>query len=315
MQKGIFLSGGSRMFRGMIRSVKGREILDSDGQRAAQAQVELADGSIGTAGASERNPAEAADEITAVWGPRLSGRAAGRQQELDRFLMKQKEEKRDRSGGAMLAVSLACAQAAARSLNLSLYRYLGGLYANRLPALLYTISVSKSRAFAWDGSIPNKTNVFEIMLTPLDAKGLCDGLWKAAEIHRSLERILESRGMIPEKEFCAENILHLMHQAIRQAGEDPDQFSLFLEMPENTMTIRPQKENSLTAILELARHAQQGGLGIVLDCSEDQTGETAYADLATAIGAGWIKEKAPGRQAHTARLNRLIQIEEELRDL
>lgn len=283
------------MFKGMIRSVKGREILDSDGQRAAQAQVELADGSIGTAGASGNNSAKAADEITAVFGPRLSGRAAGKQYELDRLLLRQKKERTQCTDGAVLAVSLACAQAAARSLNIPLYQYLGGIYANRLPVPLYTMIAS---------------GTFEIMLAPLNTVSFREGLWKAVRIYQALERDTKST-----EEFSKEQAAQLVLQAIKETGENPQDFSILWEMPLNTVTVRPQKEDSLSRILDRTRHLQHGGLGIVFDCCADRTGETAFADLAVAVGAGWIRTGVPGMAEHAARLNRMIQIEEELKEM
>ena len=146
-----------------IREVKGREILDSRGNPTVEAEVELVCGARGWAavpsGASTgkfeavelrdggqrylgKGVQKAVQHINGELSRMMIGKDAQDQKEVDRLLLAADgTENKERLGAnAVLAVSLACAQAVSQALALPLYRYLGGTGACRLPVPMMAVT-------------------------------------------------------------------------------------------------------------------------------------------------------------------------------
>ena len=195
-----------------IVKVRGREILDSRGNPTVEAQVFLADGTVGRgaapSGAStgefealelrDGDPAryggkgvrKAVEHINTVICETLRGMDASRAYTVDKAMI-QADGTKDKSklgANAILAVSIACARAASISLGIPLYRFLGGVNANRLPVPMMNILNGGAHA-------ANTVDVQEFMIMPVGAKSFREGLRWCAEVFHALAALLKSRGL------------------------------------------------------------------------------------------------------------------------
>ena len=145
-----------------IEKVHGREILDSRGNPTVEAEVYLMDGTVGRgvapSGASTgefealelrdkedgrylgKGVRQAVKNINTEIQKALVGHDASNSYQIDNILIQLDgtEDKSHLGANAMLAVSIACAKAAAEALGIPLYRFLGGVNGNRMPAVSYT---------------------------------------------------------------------------------------------------------------------------------------------------------------------------------
>jgi enolase len=195
-----------------IEDVIGREILDSRGNPTVEVDVFLTDGSVGTAlvpsgastGAHEAVELRDGDDaryggkgvLTAVghindtMRPELIGVDAVDQIGLDRLLidLDGTPNKGKLGANALLGVSLAVAHAAAESVGLPLYRYLGGAAARTLPVPLVNILNGGKHAI-------DSTDFQEFMIAPLGAPTFREGLRWAAETFHALGSLLHDEGL------------------------------------------------------------------------------------------------------------------------
>lgn len=194
-----------------IVSVHAREILDSRGNPTVECEVALSDGSVGRAsvpsGAStgtfeavelrDRDGSRyrglgvktAVQKIHEVIAPAIKGLEATNQSGLDASLVElDGTPNKSRLGAnAILAVSMAVAHAAARSVGLPLYRYLGGVQARTMPVPLMNILNGGRHA-------ANSLDVQEFMIVPAGADTFADALRIGSEVFYSLRRLLEGKG-------------------------------------------------------------------------------------------------------------------------
>jgi enolase len=194
-----------------ITQVKGREVLDSRGNPTVEAVVTLKDGSTGQAivpsGAStgEHEAVELRDGDAKRFGGKgvlmavghvnreiakcVIGRDASRQEEIDNALIKLDgtENKSNLGANAILAVSMACARAAAESRDLPLFRYLGGEKAHVLPVPMMNILNGGRHA---DSTVDFQ----EFMIQPWGASTFSEGLRWGVEIFHSLKKVLKDKG-------------------------------------------------------------------------------------------------------------------------
>jgi len=194
-----------------ITKILGREILDSRGNPTVEADVFLADGSMGRAavpsGAStgEHEAAELRDgdkgrylgkgtrnavqNILNDIAPALVGTDAERQQQIDRMMLSlDGTPNKSRLGAnAILAVSMAVARAAATSEQTPLYRYLGGVGATLLPVPMMNILNGGAHA-------DNSVDPQEFMIAPYGAERFSDALRWGAEVFHTLKGVLKKRG-------------------------------------------------------------------------------------------------------------------------
>ena len=195
-----------------IVNVKGREILDSRGNPTVEAEVTLADGTIGRgmapSGASTgefealelrdgdksrylgKGVTKAVEHINTTIDKVLCGLDASDIYAVDAAMIAADgtKDKSNLGANAILAVSIACARAAAISLDIPLYRFLGGLSGNRLPVPMMNILNGGAHA-------TNTVDTQEFMIMPVGAPSFREALRWCAEVFHALAAILKSRGL------------------------------------------------------------------------------------------------------------------------
>ena len=229
-----------------IKEIRAREVMDSRGNPTVEAEVILEDGSLGRAivpsGAStgkfeavelrdgqERyrglGVQKAVNHVNTQIATALRGMCAIDQRAIDRALIEADgtENKGRLGANALLSVSLAVAKAAASSLGLSLYRYLGGVGAHRMPVPMMNILNGGKHA-------DNTVDLQEFMIMPIGAPNFSEGLRMCAEVYHQLKSILSSHnlstavgdegGFAPDVKD-ARAVLTLMVEAIDKAGYRP----------------------------------------------------------------------------------------------
>ncbi len=228
----------------IIADVFAREVLDSRGNPTIEADVRIVDGIIGRAivpsGAStgiheahERRDGDikrylgkgVRDAITSIHSeiaPLLMGQDATQQYKIEQMLIALDGTKnKSRLGGnAILAVSLACAHAAAAYLNLPLYRYLGGVNARILPVPMMNILNGGMHA-------DNNIDIQEFMIMPVGFTRFSEALRAGTEIFHYLGKILQAKkyntnvgdegGFAPNLS-SAEEALDLIMESVAKAG-------------------------------------------------------------------------------------------------
>ena len=230
-----------------IMKVFGREILDSRGNPTVEADVWLADGSMGRAavpsGASTgeheaeelrdgeksrylgKGVKKAVENINNEISTALHGIKAVRQVELDQILIElDGTPNKGRLGAnAILAVSMAAARAAAASRKIPLYRYLGGVGARVLPVPMMNILNGGAHA-------DNSVDPQEFMIAPFGAPAFAEALRMGVEIFHALKGVLKQAGYstaVGDEGGFAPNLksneeaLDLIMQAIERAGYKP----------------------------------------------------------------------------------------------
>jgi enolase 1/2/3 len=196
----------------IIEGISALEILDSRGNPTVEVEVILADGSWGRAavpsGASTgthealelrdgdkkrylgKGVTQAVANVNGPIAEMLFGWDASDQKAIDAELiaLDGTPNKSKLGANAILGVSLAVAKAAANSLGLPLYRYLGGVYAHVLPVPMMNI-LNGGAHTAWQS-----TDAQEFMVMPLGAPTFAEGLRWGAEIYHALKSVLKEKG-------------------------------------------------------------------------------------------------------------------------
>jgi enolase len=203
-------SESNRERRMKIKSVVAREVLDSRGNPTVEVDVLLTNGALGRAavpsGASTgqhealelrdgksryngKGVLKAVDHVNRLIAPKLRGRDARRQEEIDRFMidLDGTPNKRRLGANAILGVSLAVAKAAAAAAKLPLFRYLGGARAVTLPVPMMNILNGGVHA---DSSV----DLQEFMVVPVGARSFADGLRMGTETFHALKTVLKEKG-------------------------------------------------------------------------------------------------------------------------
>jgi enolase len=195
-----------------IESILAQEILDSRGNPTVEVEVVVADGSWGRAaipsGASTgthevlelrdgeksrfsgKGVLKAVENVNGEIADTLIGWDALEQKAIDMAMLElDGTPNKSRLGAnAILGVSLAVAKAAANSLSMPLYRYIGGVYAHVLPVPMMNI-LNGGVHTAWQS-----TDAQEFMVMPLGAPSFAEGLRWGAEIYHALKAVLKARG-------------------------------------------------------------------------------------------------------------------------
>ena len=228
----------------LIKSIKGREILDSRGNPTVEVDVLLESGVMGRAsvpsGAStgEHEAVELRDgdksrylgkgvlnavaNVNNELNSALKGKDAALQTTLDKEMIKlDGTENKSRLGAnAILGVSMAAAKAVANFKKMPLYKYLGGEKANILPVPMMNIMNGGAHA-------DNNVDLQEFMIMPKGAKSFSEGLRMGSEIFQNLKKILKSKnlstavgdegGFAPDLK-SNEEAIEVILQAIDKAG-------------------------------------------------------------------------------------------------
>ncbi len=228
-----------------IDAIHAREILDSRGNPTVEVEVHLADGSAGRAavpsgastGAHEalelRDTADkqrylgkgvltAVENVNDEIGPRLMGHDAREQAQIDLMMIELDgtPNKSKLGANAMLGVSLAVAHAAAASVEVPLYRYLGGTNAKYLPLPMMNIVNGGKHA-------DNTVDFQEFMIMPIGAASFREGLRMGAEVFHHLKAVLHDKhlstavgdegGFAPNLR-SAEEALDILSAAVEKAN-------------------------------------------------------------------------------------------------
>lgn len=181
-----------------------RTILDSRGNETVEAEIYTDCGfgraaapsgaSTGTYEARVRPPREAVEDAQKNLIPSLIGEDTRDQITFDALLREHDGTPDFSSIGANVAValSLACAKAAASSLDLELFRYLGGAFAGETPLPLGNIIGGGAHA-------PNATSIQEFLVVPTGASGATEGVFVNAAVHGAVKKILQKQGRLSGK--------------------------------------------------------------------------------------------------------------------
>ena len=230
-----------------ISHVKAREIMDSRGNPTIEVEIGLVSGDVGVAavpsGASTgtREAVELRDgdksryggkgvlkalkNVNEVIAPAILGMDALNQRKLDETIiaLDGTPNKGKLGANALLGVSLAAASAAAKALELPLYRYLGGLVGVKPPIPMMNVLNGGKHA-------DNNVDVQEFMIMPLGAEDFHQALRMGAEVYQTLKSILNKRklstavgdegGFAPDLQ-SNEEALKLLVEAIKAAGYVP----------------------------------------------------------------------------------------------
>ncbi len=412
-----------------ISNVTARQIIDSRGNPTVEAEVTLCDGSTGRAavpsGASTgifealelrdgdpqryggKGVEKAVANVNTVIRERLCGLDAmdGAKIDCTMLAVDGTPEKKKLGANAVLAVSMASARAAAKALDIPLYRYLGGLNAVRMPVPMMNILNGGAHA-------ANNVDIQEFMIMPVGACCFTEGLRWCTEVFHTLASLLKARGMSTavgdEGGFAPdladdEEAVRLIVEAIGKAGytagtdfkiamdaaasewkgaekgmyllpksgrkyttaeliaywerlcgeypicsiEDPldeEDWDGWAEITKalgskiqlvgddffvtntsrlkrgiergcaNAILIKLNQIGSLSETLEAIRTAQEKGYRVIVSHRSGETEDTFIADLAVAVNAGQIKTGAPSRSERVAKYNRLLRIEEQLKN-
>lgn len=240
-----------------IESIQAREILDSRGRPTIEAEVYLANGVVGLAqvpsGASTgsfeahelrdgdknryggKGVLKAVDNVEHKIAPALANLDAIDQALVDQTMidLDGSPNKSNLGANAILGVSLATAKAAADTLGLPLYRYLGGALANVLPVPLMNVINGGSHA-------DNNVDIQEFMIVPVGAPSFKEALRWGAEVFASLAQVLKDKNLLTgvgDEGGFAPNLgsnqeaLDLLMMAIEKAGYKPgEQIALALDV-------------------------------------------------------------------------------------
>ena len=195
-----------------IESVVGREILDSRGNPTVEAEITLADGTVARgcapSGASTgefealelrdgdksrylgKGVTKAVENINTVIADAVVGMDASDIYAVDAAMLKADgtKDKSNLGANAILAVSIAACRAAAASLEMPLYRFLGGVNGNRLPVPMMNILNGGAHA-------ANTVDTQEFMIMPVGAPSFKEALRWCAEVFHALAAILKSKGL------------------------------------------------------------------------------------------------------------------------
>lgn len=230
-----------------IVKVIGREILDSRGNPTVEAEVYLADGTVGRgtapSGASTgefealelrdgdkgryggKGVTKAVENINTAINDAVCGLDASDIYAVDRAMIKADgtKDKSKLGANAILAVSIAAARAASISLDIPLYRFLGGISGNRLPVPMMNILNGGAHA-------ANTVDVQEFMIMPVGAPSFKEALRWCAEVFHALAALLKSKelatsvgdegGFAPDLASDEEAIQYIL-EAVKNAGYEP----------------------------------------------------------------------------------------------
>ena len=230
-----------------IEKVIGREILDSRGNPTVEAEVYLADGTVGRgtapSGASTgefealelrdgdksryggKGVSKAVENINTVINDAVKGIDASDTYAVDKAMIDADgtKDKSKLGANAILAVSIAAARAASIALGVPLYRFLGGVSGNRLPVPMMNILNGGAHA-------ANTVDVQEFMIMPVDAPSFKEALRQCAEVFHALAALLKSKGLAtsvgdeggfaPDLGSDEEAIRYIL-EAVKNAGYEP----------------------------------------------------------------------------------------------
>ena len=231
-----------------IKEIRAMEMLDSRGNPTVFSEVLLSDGTVGEASvpsgascgkyeAKEKRDNDAArffgkGVLSAVKGindvifPALIGMSPFENEEADSVMIALDGDcdKSKLGANAILSVSLALARAAARSLGVPLYRYLGGALVKKMPIPMMNVLNGGVHA-------GNNVEIQEFMLVPVGAESFSDAVRTCSEIYSVLKKILKTKNLstaVGDEGGFAQNLssdeeaIELLIKAIKESGYSPE---------------------------------------------------------------------------------------------
>lgn len=237
-----------------IDKIFGREIIDSRGNPTVEAEVGLSDGTFSKAsvpsGASTgvfeavelrdnddrymgKGVSKAVENINKIIAPALCGDSPFDQCAIDYKMIELDgtPNKEKLGANAILAVSLACAKAAAGHFKLPLFRYIGGTFSLKMPVPMMNILNGGAHA-------ANNIDIQEFMIMPVHAHCFSDGLRQCCEIYHTLGKILKQNNMstsVGDEGGYAPNLdsdeeaIELIIKAINAAGYSTENIKIALD--------------------------------------------------------------------------------------
>lgn len=230
-----------------IEKVIGRQIIDSRGNPTVEAEVTLADGTVGRgaapSGASTgvfealelrdgdkakfggKGVTKAVANVNELIAPALIGMDASDIYAVDQGMLKLDgtKDKSNLGANAILAVSLATANAAAKALEIPLYRFIGGVSATTLPVPMLNLENAGAHSSA-------PVDIQEFLVMPVGAENFSEALRWGTEVFHSLQKLIKDEGMstavgdeggfAPEFKSQEDALDHLV-KAIQNAGFEP----------------------------------------------------------------------------------------------
>ncbi len=255
-----------------LQQIHAREILDSRGNPTLEVEVILADGASGRAavpsgastGAHEavelrdndkkrylgKGVLKAVANVNETLAPRLLGQDALDQVALDRLMLEidGTPNKGKLGANAILGVSLAVAHAAAASVGLPLYRYIGGTNAKVLPVPMMNVLNGGKHA-------DNTVDFQEFMIMPIGATSFREALRMGAEVFHNLKKVLHDRhlntavgdegGFAPNLK-SADEALEILNTAVEKAGYKPGDQVVYALDPATTELYEEAKAKGKT---------------------------------------------------------------------
>ncbi len=230
-----------------IEKVIGRQIIDSRGNPTVEAEVTLADGTVGRgaapSGASTgvfealelrdgdkakfggKGVTKAVANVNELIAPALIGMDASDIYAVDQGMLKLDgtKDKSNLGANAILAVSIATANAAAKALEIPLYRFIGGVSATTLPVPMLNLENAGAHSSA-------PVDIQEFLVMPVGAENFSEALRWGTEVFHSLQKLIKDEGMstavgdeggfAPEFKSQEDALDHLV-KAIQNAGFEP----------------------------------------------------------------------------------------------
>ncbi|MDF2952739.1 MAG: eno [Anaerocolumna sp.] len=332
-----------------IEKVVGREILDSRGNPTVEVEVVLADGSIGRAavpsgastGAFEavelrdndkkrylgNGVLKAVENVNTAIAEAIVGMNALNQAEVDKKMIETDgtDNKGKLGANAILGASLAVAKAAAESLQLPLYQYIGGVNAKVLPVpMMYVPGTDFYIAM----DVASTEMYEEAKKTGREGEYL---FWKAGE-YKTVDAMIDyledlcnrypiksiEDGLAEEDFEGWKKLTQRLGNKIQLVGDD-----LFVTNTKrikegtkigisNSVLIKFNQIGTLTETLDAIEMAKNNGWTAIVSHRSGETEDVTLADIAVATNAGQIKTGAPSRSDRVAKYNRLLRIEHQL---
>ena len=253
-----------------IKKIEAMQILDSRGNPTLEVTTELENGIHGSAmvpsGASTgsfeavelrdndknkfigKSVEKAVDNVNTIISRTLTGENVYEQTQIDKKLiaLDGTENKSVLGANAILGVSLSCAVAAAKSINMPIYEYIGGISGDRIPVPMMNILNGGKHS-------DNNINIQEFMIVPIGGKNFKEMMQMASEIYHTLKNVLKGRKLttsVGDEGGFAPNLssdeeaLELIVEAIEQAGYKPkEDVALALDVAATEMYEEALKNN------------------------------------------------------------------------
>ena len=254
----------------VIKNIEGMQILDSRGNPTVQVKVSLSDDSIGIAsvpsGASTGSfeavelrdgdmqvynglsVQKAVDNVNKKIAKILIGENVFEQRNIDDKMISLDgtDNKSKLGANSILGVSLAVARAAACSLNIPLYKYIGGINATMMPMPMMNVLNGGRHA-------NNNLNIQEFMIVPVGAKTIKEAIQMGVEVYKVLKEVLKNKNLVTsvgdEGGFAPdlendEQAIELLLEAIKDAGyKEKRDFEIALDMASTEMRDAAKKIN------------------------------------------------------------------------